>query len=152
VGKIRATTLLLFAWTMIGADKCTGWGWGPDNGSGAVNANASSGAGGSASSLPWCLYDPPVGCSVYCYGVNMAGFSKQCADISASAQTDAFEMAAQIFIDEAAMANIPVCTADRFGQYRTPCSFGITPQPNPPECPSICMSPNSNCANWPPPL
>jgi hypothetical protein len=95
--KIRTTIVVLFAWTMIGADgSCNGW-W-------------TASTPPQASNKPFCLFDPPVGCKAYCPAVGTIDFTPQCDDISSSTLTVAFKNTVGQRAVQAMVNGVDICT------------------------------------------
>jgi hypothetical protein len=117
--KSRTLALALFAWTMIGADKCTGWGWTSDNGSAAPPPTMPA--------KPYCHADPPYGCAALCVQAGAdPTFTDNCADIGAGPLTAQFKEL--VLATSQASEGGSLCTADNLLILVTPCSVGIVPK------------------------
>lgn len=137
--KARGLWLVLFAWTMLGADDCA-----------LTQIGQPVPPPPPASDKPFCQFDPPVGCKAICIGVGEIGFTSQCDDISASTLTVQFKNTVGGLVIQAMMSSQTFCTQDDIDDNFTvtPCLAGITPRPNPPESQDVCMNPLPGCVQW----
>ncbi len=142
MGRIHGLALVPFAWTMIGADKCTGWGWTSGNGQPSP---------WDPPAMPYCYTDPPQGCSAYCADVDDVELTSACSNVDAGPRTDDFEATIRAIVNMLTMAGTQICDGTNSGDGVTsgvrtnPCQVGIQPVEWPNQDHSVCMSPPPGC-------
>ena len=132
--------LVLFAWTMIGADKCAGWGWTSGNG------QPSPWTPPSGPVLPYCNADPPVGCAALCLAVDDVELNSACSDIGASSREKQFAGDIQAAIDALHAKGQDACDDAQVGVASiTPCQDNLPPVEWPNQDHDTCAPPPTAC-------
>jgi hypothetical protein len=132
-----ALAVVLFAWTMIGAD-----------GGGCALTQIGQPVPPSAQptpALPYCYTDPPRGCAVVCMDVGTPTFAPQCANVEAGPRTQSFEDQVDNGLATALDQGVEICPADKLGMELTPCALGITPVEWPNQDHESCTPPPPGC-------
>jgi hypothetical protein len=133
-----ALSLVIFAYSMIGARDCDPWkDW--------RNPPPPPPPPPPPQTLPWCNTDPPVGCAAVCVAVDDVELTRECSDIGASTKEQKFAKDIQLAIDTLHDKDLDACPESQVGRAVTPCQDGILPEEWPGQDHENCAPPPPGC-------
>ena len=135
-----ALSLVIFAYSMIGARDCDPWkDW--------RNPPPPPPPPPPPQTLPWCNADPPVGCAAVCVAVDDVELTRECSDVGADDRERAFAKDIETVSNALHDKGLDACNESQIGVASiTPCQDGLPPEEWPGQDHANCAPPPPGCS------